>query len=237
MQRINQRRAPFADPRPVLRALSDPGVSLLWLVLRLYVGWQWLTAGWGKLYGSSSTGWVSSGEVDGKAVGVGDRVLQFWQRAVEPPQPGAMPRVGYGWYRDFLQYLIDHRLHTWFAYLIAYGEFLVGVTLILGAFTAVTALIGATMNFNYMMAGSASINPVLFAGAVLLILAWKTAGYIGLDRWLLPLVGTPWQPGRLFHRTGATRARPLPVPVPARRRAPTQSQPVAFQRRYRQRAL
>jgi len=27
----------------------------------------------------------------------------------------------------------------------------------------------------------------------LLVLAWKTAGYIGLDRFLLPLLGTPWR--------------------------------------------
>ena len=28
---------------------------------------------------------------------------------------------------------------------------------------------------------------------VLLILAWKNAGFIGLDRFLLPLLGTPWK--------------------------------------------
>jgi thiosulfate dehydrogenase [quinone] large subunit len=33
--------------------------------------------------------------------------------------------------------------------------------------------------------------------SVLLILAWKTAGWYGLDRWLLPLVGTPWAAGRV----------------------------------------
>jgi thiosulfate dehydrogenase [quinone] large subunit len=49
-----------------------------------------------------------------------------------------------------------------------------------------------------MMAGSASTNPVLFVLAVLLMLAWKNAGWIGLDRWLLPALGTPWQPGRFF---------------------------------------
>jgi aldehyde dehydrogenase (NAD+) len=28
----------------------------------------------------------------------------------------------------------------------------------------------------------------------LLMLAWKTAGWLGLDRWLLPALGTPWDP-------------------------------------------
>ncbi len=27
---------------------------------------------------------------------------------------------------------------------------------------------------------------------ILLILAWKNAGYIGLDRFFLPALGTPW---------------------------------------------
>lgn len=56
------------------------------------------------------------------------------------------------------------------------------------------------MNWNFMMAGSASVNPMLFALSVLVILAWKTAGWWGLDRWLLPLLGTPWKPGRLFEK-------------------------------------
>jgi thiosulfate dehydrogenase [quinone] large subunit len=34
--------------------------------------------------------------------------------------------------------------------------------------------------------------------AIGLILAWKVAGYYGLDRWLLPMLGTPWQRGKAF---------------------------------------
>jgi hypothetical protein len=30
--------------------------------------------------------------------------------------------------------------------------------------------------------------------------AWKVAGYYGLDRYLLPMLGTPWRPGSLAHR-------------------------------------
>jgi thiosulfate dehydrogenase [quinone] large subunit len=55
------------------------------------------------------------------------------------------------------------------------------------------ALAGTFMNLNFMLAGSASTNPVLLLLGFLLVLAWKTAGYIGLDRWLFPLLGTPWQ--------------------------------------------
>ena len=48
------------------------------------------------------------------------------------------------------------------------------------------------------MAGSASTNGMLFAIATWLVLAWRNAGWIGLDCWLLPLVGAPWKGGRLF---------------------------------------
>ena len=33
----------------------------------------------------------------------------------------------------------------------------------------------------------------MFTLAVGLMLAWKVAGYYGLDRYLLPLLGTPWK--------------------------------------------
>ena len=74
------------------------------------------------------------------------------------------------------------------------------VALVFGAFIGIAAFLGGFMNWNFMMAGTASINPVLFTLSVLLIMAWKTAGWWGLDRWLLPLLGTPWQPGRVFRR-------------------------------------
>jgi thiosulfate dehydrogenase [quinone] large subunit len=68
------------------------------------------------------------------------------------------------------------------------------------------------MNWNFMMAGTASSNPFLFAIAIFLILAWKTAGWWGLDRWLLPLLGTPWRPGRFFEKQAAAKPEVSPAP-------------------------
>jgi len=85
------------------------------------------------------------------------------------------------------------------------------VGLILGAFVGVAALAGAFMNMNFMLAGSASSNPVLLVLAILLILAWKTAGYIGLDRFLLPLLGTPWKAPKPAVASG--KIAPAPVPI------------------------
>jgi thiosulfate dehydrogenase [quinone] large subunit len=77
---------------------------------------------------------------------------------------------------------------------------IVAAALILGIFIWFSAFIGGFMNWNFMMAGSASVNPVFLILSILLVLAWKTAGWIGLDRWLLVQVGTPWQPGLVFQK-------------------------------------
>jgi len=69
---------------------------------------------------------------------------------------------------------------------------------------------GGFMNWNFVMAGTASSNGLLFAIATWLVLAWKTAGWIGADRWLLPLIGTLWRAGRLFVKVAA-----LPAEEPA----------------------
>ena len=115
------------------------------------------------------------------------------------PDAPARPAIAFDWYRAFIQSLLDGGFYTWFAPTIAIGELLVGVALVLGAFTGIAAFFGGFMNWNFMMAGSASINPLLFTISILLILAWKNAGWFGFDRFLLPLFGTPWRPGRLFN--------------------------------------
>jgi hypothetical protein len=36
--------------------------------------------------------------------------------------------------------------------------------------------------------------------SLFLIMAWRVAGRYGLDRVVLPKLGTPWQPGTIFRR-------------------------------------
>ncbi len=175
------------------RYLFDRSASAwLWLVVRVYVGYEWFQAGLHKV---EDPAW---------AFGNGSAILSYWQRAAAVPAAPARPPITYDWYRAFLQMLIDNGTHTWFGGVIAWGELLVGVALILGIFTGISAFVGALMNMNFMLAGSASSNPVLFALAVGLMLAWKVSGYWGLDRWILPLIGTPWHAGSLLVRPHAT---------------------------------
>lgn len=107
------------------------------------------------------------------------------------PESGRPP-IRYDWYRSFIQSLLDAEAYTWFAKLVTYGELLVGIALILGAFVGVAAFFGALINWNFMMAGTASTNPLLFLAAIRLILAWRVAGYIGVDYLVRRWLGRAW---------------------------------------------
>jgi thiosulfate dehydrogenase (quinone) large subunit len=170
---------------------NNSAAGLFWLPIRLFIGFEWLEAGWHKATGG---GWLDGGNA----------LAGFWKTAAAVPQQGKPP-ITYEWYRGFINVLLNNHAQTWFAPLITLGELAVGLGLIFGALTGVAAFFGAFMNMSFLLAGSASTNPIMFTGAVGLILAWKVAGYYGVDRYLLPRLGTPWRPGAVFRR-GSTPA-------------------------------
>ena len=192
------------DPGIVRAIFSNTWLAPILLFLRLYLGYQWLMAGSHKLWGGER--WIAVSGPDGLAL------RGFWERAVAIPEQGRPP-ISFDWYRDFLTFMMDHEWYRWFSWVIALGEVAVGIALIVGAFVGVAALFGAFMNFNFLMAGSASTNPVMFVVAMLVIFGWKTAGWIGLDRWLLPALGTPWQPGTVVKGLLKGRAANEACPV------------------------
>jgi thiosulfate dehydrogenase (quinone) large subunit len=179
--RISTGKGEITIPDPPIAHLLFSTTRFAWLfaIIRIYLGYQWINAGWHKITG---TGWVDSGAA----------LKGFWTKAVVIPETGKAP-ISYDWYRSFIQFMLDNEWYTWFAPLVAYGEFLVGAGLILGAFVGIAAFFGAFLNWNFLMAGTASTNGMLLVLAVVLILAWKVAGFYGLDRYLLPLLGTPWK--------------------------------------------
>ncbi len=179
-----QGRVLIQDP-PVARFLFQGTVAAwFWLALRVWVGWEWFEAGLEKF---ETTAWMGP---------TGEGILGFWTRAAAVPAAPAKPLITYDWYRAFLQLLIDSNAAPWFSKVIVFGEIAVGIGLILGAFVGLAAAGGLAMNMAFMLAGTTSTNPVLAMLSIVLILAWKNAGYYGLDRFLLPALGTPWgKPG------------------------------------------
>jgi thiosulfate dehydrogenase [quinone] large subunit len=189
-------RVVIQDP-PIARFLFQSTLaSYVWLVVRVFVGYQFLISGWGKFSGGK---WLD---------GTGQSILTFWQNAVKIPDTGK-PLITYDWYRGFLQFMIDTNSAPWFSYAIVFGEIAVGLGLILGAFVGLAAAGGLLMNMAFMLAGTTSTNPMLALLAVILILAWKNAGYIGLDRFLLPILGTPWK--QRTYTPVLSRTAPIPA--------------------------
>jgi thiosulfate dehydrogenase [quinone] large subunit len=158
-ERVTRKGKVIQDPPLIQWLLNNTRAALIWLPLRLWLGYRWIKG--------------------------------YWTNAIMMPESGRPP-IAFDWYRSFIQSLLEANAYTWFGKLIAYGELLVGIALILGAFTGIAAFLGAFMNWNFLMSGSASINPVLFVIALGLLLAWKVSGYLGADYFLLRWIGVPW---------------------------------------------
>ena len=156
-------------------------LSWIWLIVRLYLGYQWVEAGMHKVQ-------------DVKWVGTGEALQGFWANAIKIPETGRPPFRLIG-IAAFSPTCWINEAYTWFGKVVAYGELLIGVALIVGAFVGIAAFFGAFLNWNFIMAGAASTNGMLLVLALFLMLAWKVAGYYGADFILLRYLGVPWTSG------------------------------------------
>ncbi|HEY1348147.1 MAG TPA: DoxX family membrane protein [Ktedonobacteraceae bacterium] len=191
---ISPRSATHIPEPPIARFLfADTRMAWFWLIVRLYLCYEWLTAGLEKLFGRSFTFDSSFGQSNGGAWVFGSHdgaAIQGFVAGALAKTGGAHPSVQ-DWYAWFLQHAVLPNAGA-FAYIITFGEVLVGVGLLVGALTGIAAFFGLFMNLNYLFAGTVSTNPLLGVLAILVVLAWRVAGYYGLDYYLLPLLGTPW---------------------------------------------
>jgi thiosulfate dehydrogenase [quinone] large subunit len=174
------------EPAVARLLFADVRFAWIWLILRVYVGYEWLMAGIDKIGNPAWTGSNAGAAITGFANGALNKT------------GGAHPDVQ-TWYASFLRDVVLPYPKAW-SYLITIGETAVGIALILGLFTGIAAFFGSLMNSNYLLAGAVSSNPILFIIATWLVLAWRVAGWWGLDRWVLPALGTPWRPGLIFRR-------------------------------------
>jgi len=158
----------FREPRWARFLFASSAAAWLWLVVRLYEASVFLPAGWEKI---TSGNWLFS---DGAPV--------------QGMVAGAIASSGTpGWYAWFLQNVVQPNAGL-FATLVALGELAVGIALLLGLLTGIAAFGGVFLNSNFLLAGVLGSNPVLIILGTLLALAWRNAGWIGLDRWFLPWI-------------------------------------------------
>lgn len=133
-------------------------------IIRIYLGVAWMKAGWGKITGGFDAGGYLAGAI-AKSTGENPAVQGWWAVFLENV---ALPGVDL------------------FNILVPYGEFLVGIGLILGTFTTFAALMGLVMNAAFLFSGTVSTNAQMLLLEVLVIAAAANAGKIGLDYYVLP---------------------------------------------------
>lgn len=160
--------------------LADTRSAWLWLVVRLYLGWQWLLAGWAKVHDPVWAGSQAGAALNG-----------FVQHALT--KTGGLHPDVQGWYAWFLTHTVLPNTLVW-SNAVAYGELLVGIALLVGFCTGFSVFFALLMNLNYMLAGTVSVNPIWFVLGLGLFLSWRVSGYIGLDRYVLPFLRRTLRP-------------------------------------------
>lgn len=80
----------------------------------------------------------------------------FGNPAATPPTRGAVANA-MPFYADFLTSVVQPNIQL-FAYLVALGEFVAGILLLLGLLTRLGSIIGMIMSLNYTMLGSLLAN-------------------------------------------------------------------------------
>ncbi|CAH1202263.1 hypothetical protein PAECIP111891_02095 [Paenibacillus allorhizoplanae] len=143
--------------------------AILLTIIRLYVGWEWMVAGWHKI----------TGEKAFDATG-------FLKGAIAKPvlESGTTDMI----YANYVAFLKNFALpHVgWFNVMVPWGELLVGLGLLIGALTTVAIFFGLLMNFMYMFAGTVSTNPWLMLLGFFIVVAGANAGKFGVDHMILP---------------------------------------------------
>jgi len=160
--------------------IADTKSSWFWLIVRVYLGWEFLMAGWAKF---TSAAWL------GSSAGAG--ISGFVQGALAKTG-GLHPDVQL-WYASFLQTAVEAHPILW-SYVITYGEIAVGLGLIFGCLTGVAAFFGIFMNLNFLLAGTVSVNPIMAFLGIGILLARRVSGRVGLDYWVRPLMNKCCKP-------------------------------------------
>ena len=148
--------------------------SVLWALARIWVGWQFLQASFDKIGAAAWTGAHAGAAVRG--------FLGY--AASSQATGGPYPQVlrPYAWLDTHV--LLSHAVEL--SYLVTAGEFLVGVTLMLGLGTRVAALGGAFLNIIYLLSGSAGMNVPMLPIDLSILLVGTSSGLVGLDAVVLP---------------------------------------------------
>jgi thiosulfate dehydrogenase (quinone) large subunit len=164
-----------------MNALNHPKFSgLLWLVARLWLGYEWLHAGIDKAFGQGSAVWI--GPKAGTAVAgflkgaIAKSALAEGFDPIKTPHPAVNE-----WYATLARDVFLPNA-TVFSYLVVAGEIAIGLALILGIFTRFSSVMSVLLGLSLLMAGATSTLPQMLTISVALATAGGVAiGYYGID--------------------------------------------------------
>ena len=170
-----------------MKALNQPKFTgILWLVVRLWLGYEWLNAGIEKLFGEGNAVWV--GPKAGAAVAgflkgaIAKSALADGFDPIKNPHPAVNE-----WYATLARdvFLPNAAL---FSYLVALGEFAIGLALIIGVITRFSAVLSVLLSLALLMAGATSTLPQMLAiGVALAATGGVAIGYYGIDYFARPI--------------------------------------------------
>ena len=161
---------------------ADTTTAPFWLLVRIYLGYEFLMAGWEKF---GNPAWFGSGA--GAALsGFVNGAVAKTVCAAGVPAASCHPDVQ-TWYASVLQSTVLPHLVVW-SNAVVLGELAIGLGLIVGLCTGAAAFFAFFMSLNFMFAGSVSINPILITLALGVFAARRVAGDWGLDRFARPFM-------------------------------------------------
>jgi thiosulfate dehydrogenase [quinone] large subunit len=156
----------------------DEDWSIAYLAARLYVGWEFLYAGWDK----ATNSWFSGGGAGAVKGTLAGAIAQSHASAADPH-----PAVA-NWFGSVSQHVLLPHAEL-ISYLVVTGEICVGIGLITGLFLRLSAVFGVALNSMFMFAGAlgAGLNPEMVLLGMGIVLASAPGVYaLSIDRYLLP---------------------------------------------------
>jgi thiosulfate dehydrogenase [quinone] large subunit len=146
---------------PVWESLkSSKLAALAWTAMRVWLGVMWIQAGSAKLWGAEAAAFVHGGA----------GVAGF----------AAHGTPAYSWWGSFLHGFVVPNAGA-IGVLVAVSELAIGIALVAGLFTRVAALGSLALLFTYVMSGTASVCAWYALFAIVVLVMWRTASWIGVD--------------------------------------------------------
>jgi thiosulfate dehydrogenase [quinone] large subunit len=168
-------------------------LAIGWLAMRVWLGAMWIEAGYEKLWGNESAGFMHHN---------GAGVAGF----------AAHGKAAYSWWGTFLHSFVVPN-SGWIGVLVSVAEFAIGLALVAGLFTRLAALGSLLLLFTYVMSGTASVCAFYALFAIVILTMWRTASWIGADGLIASyrqhhhgehrIVHLPWQKATVETVTGA----------------------------------